>query len=212
MVTVLKLLALVVIVGLTGSSCTNRSEVHDTTSTPTVEPTTSATKPPQTPTTTVPDFSGLTIDDLILSRRSSHNIDSISAEARVTCESAVLALSAVMQLLMPELDEALVNATIAVQDDRPVSEIVALFDTSAAAVAGVHTLTSGLSQQLGIGGAITYTRLVNQALKDLQLSSNILTGEELDSWIRSIGETIESIRDQELIVRLPVWECPALRP
>ena len=215
----LKLIALVAIVVLTCSSCTSRSDIGDTTttSTSTVEPPTLVTNPPQTPTTVVSAFTGLTIDDLILSRSSSSNISSISADAVVSCESAVLALSTVMQLLMSELDEVIADAEMAIESGLPPSEIVRLFDPSAEAASGTSNLTSGLSQQLGIGGAVEYSRLLNQAMHDLELSglvqdSSIDTSEQIDFLIRAVDETVESIRDQELIVRQPVWECPELRP
>jgi len=209
MSTVSKLFAVALVVGLLASACTTSTEV--------IEPTTTATLPSSTVTSTIPDFSALSIDDVAGWSEDWAAFDAFKDEAAGSCESAVVALSTIAQLLMSELVETLASVRVSIDEGAPVPEILRLFNRSAAAKRSVGSAAGFLSQRSSINGAAVYARLLEGALDDLSslvswpttydAAVSTVTVESLEARLQRISESAESLEGQDLIVRQPEWEC-----
>jgi hypothetical protein len=173
-------------------------------------------------TSTVYDLKSISIDDFYLWAESEGDWDAFLDEAGANCETTVVSLSTMADVLTTQLEETLAMVAAGVDAEVPVEDGFEAVEEYESAVLIGSISAKRLSQQKSIENAHAYTMLVQAALSDLlsevtglrstavDIETNTIRSDSIAKRVPRVEEASEAVA--KLVYRPPVWECPALRP
>jgi hypothetical protein len=173
-------------------------------------------------TSTVYDLKSISIDDFYLWAESEGDWDAFLDEAGANCETTVVSLSTMADVLTTQLEETLAMVAAGVDAEVPVEDGFEAVEEYESAVLIGSISAKRLSQQKSIENAHAYTMLVQAALSDLlsevtglrstavDIETNTIRSDSIAKRVPRVEEAGEAVA--KLVYRPPVWECPALRP
>lgn len=188
---------------------------------PDVEASTTTALPLVT-TSSVYDFASIDIDAFYIWTESPSEWYAFLDEAGMNCETTVIALSRMAEVLTTELGDTIAATAAGISGELAVGDMVEAMESYETAVEVGALSAKRLSGRLSIENAHAYTTLVKAALVDLHreviglrstavdIETNTIRTDSLAGRVPRVEEAGEAVA--ELVYRPPVWECPMLRP
>jgi hypothetical protein len=216
------LIVLIVSLSVVMAACTGSDGSGAVDDSVTVPETLTTTALQPVTTSTVYDFESISIDDFYSWAENQSEWNVFLGEAEANCETTVMSLSAIAEILTIELDSTIAAATSGMSGELPVANMVETMEKYETAVEVGAASAETLSGRLSIENAHAYTMLVTVALNDLHREVTGLRSTAVDLGtdtirIDSIAKRVPRVEEAgeavaELVYRPPEWECPHLRP